>query len=362
MNIGRMQKTELSIVVPILNEADELPRLLADLLLQQQLDFELLIVDGGSTDGGLERLLTHVETLNFPVKLVHSSTGRGRQMNLGARQATADWLLFLHVDSRFADPLALSKALDKLQTTGSQSVAGHFALNFRRTEDVPSAGYYFYAWKARLGRPETIHGDQGFLLHRDLYRQLNGFREDLAVMEDTDFAERLRVVAQWQLLPAEISTSARRFEVEGLWQRQLLGSLIMCFRSIGYNDFFSAAPDVYRQQSKTDRLRIYPFFLLIRHLFQRMGRRAAWVIWWQGGCYVRGHAWQLFFALDARRALKRGVPVGQGRMAITEFCEPVFDFLTDNTAGRFVATMGLRFWFVVTRSWLKLKERGSDVS
>lgn len=348
-----MSHVELSIIVPILNEREQLPDLLADLQRQQQVDYELIIVDGGSTDGGPE----WIQQQDIIGSLLISPAGRGRQMNLGAQQANAKWVLFLHVDSRFEHPLALRQSLDHLQQTGSQKVAGHFALCFRRAEDKPSAGYYYYEWKARLGRPETIHGDQGFLLRLDFYRQLAGFREDLQVMEDTDFAERLRAVGQWQLLAAKISTSARRFEIEGLWQRQLLGALIMCFRDIGWEQFFSAAPSIYRQQTEADRLRVRPFFLLISSLFTRMGPKAAWQIWWRSGAYVRRHAWQLTFALDARRAFRRGIPVGQGRMTLTGVFEPIFDLLTDNHLGRFAATILLQLWFLVTKKWLKSKER-----
>ncbi len=355
-----MNQVELSIVIPILNERDELPDLLADLRRQQQVDFELLVVDGGSTDGGLEWLQDEFRQGSHTI--VSAPAGRGRQMNCGAEQAKADWLLFLHVDSRFADPLALRKALDSVQRTGSRNLAGHFALKFRRAEETPSVGYYYYEWKARLGRPETIHGDQGFLLRSDFYQQLGGFCETLPVMEDTDFAERLREVGQWQLLPVEISTSARRFEVEGLWQRQLLGALIMCFRAVGWDRFFEAAPGVYRQQSKTEKLQVRSFFQLIRKLFSEMGRSAAWRIWRKSGAYVRGHAWQLTFALDARRAFRRGIPVGQGRMTLTRLFEPSYDLLTDNPFGRFAATVLLRIWFELTDIWLRSKEGKTDLS
>lgn len=351
-----MSHVELSIVVPILNESKQLPCLLADLQRQQQVDFELLIVDGGSTDGGFEWLQQESRNLDFPVVFISSEAGRGRQMNAGGRKAKSDWLLFLHADSRFEDCFALRKGLGLLQRAGSRQLAGHFALSFRRSENNPSAGFYYYEWKARLGRPETIHGDQGFLLRCDFYRQLGGFSEALPVMEDTDFAERLRDVGQWQLLPAEISTSARRFETEGLWQRQLLGALIMCFREIGWHQFFQEASGVYRQQSETDKLKLRPFFQLLRSLFADMGRKAAWRIWWNGGIYIRKHAWQLAFALDARREFRRETPIGQGRMRVTMVFEPIYDLLTDNLLGRIAATLLLRLWFEVTDLWLRVIE------
>lgn len=353
-----MTQPELSIIIPLLNERPQLPELWADLRRQQQVDFELLIVDGGSGDGTLDWLVEQFAQGPLSGSVLPSAAGRGRQLNVGGRESRAAWLLFLHADSRFADPLALRHALDALQQTGSRQSAGHFSLRFRETGNGSSLGYYYYQWKARLGRPETIHGDQGFLLRRDFYHMLGGFREDLPVMEDTDFAERLRQLGSWKLLPMEISTSARRFAQEGLWQRQLLNSLMMCFRTIGFNDFFVAAPDVYRQQAESDKLRVRPFFLLIQSLLAGLGRPAAGRVWWQAGAYVRSHAWQLVFALDARRAYRRRLPVGCGQMPLTSAFEPIFDLLTDNVLGRLVAMMLLRCWFVVTGRWLKRKESG----
>lgn len=359
VNTVDVSQPELSIIVPILNESAELPLLLADLERQQQVDFELLFVDGGSSDGGAQWLRDRQDRCSELLSVYDAPKGRARQLNFGAEQAAAEWLLFLHVDSRFGDPLALRKALDFLQQTGSCNLAGHFALHFRRTSEQPSIGYYFYEWKARTGRPETIHGDQGFLLRNSFYRQLGGFREDLPVMEDTDFAERLRSVGQWQLLPAEISTSARRFETEGLWQRQLLGALIMCFRDIGWEQFFTEAGNVYRHQSEAEKLQVRPFFKLIGSLLAPLGPGAAWRIWWQSGCYVRRHAWQLTFAYDARQAFKCKIPVGQGQLTLSNWTQPLYDLLTDNPLGRVVATMLLRLWFELTCLWLKAKEPNS---
>ena len=345
---------EISIVVPIVNEIEELFGFLENLAAQKDIHFQLLVVDGGSTDGSVEYL--QQQQLIPNLLLVQGPTGRGRQLNQGARAAAGDYLLFLHVDSRFADPLALKKSLALLQRTGSTRVAGHFALSFRRTTGDRQLGYYFYEWKARTGRPETIHGDQGFLLPRQLFDGLGGFREDLPVMEDTDLAERLRQDAQWQLLPAVINTSARRFEVEGLWQRQLLGALLMCFRSIGWNEFFVQAPALYRQQKTTSELRLCPFFKLILDLLNDLPRKERWRVWSACGSYVRGHAWQIFLFLDVWRTFRQGRPVGSGALRQLAFWEPVFDFLTANPIGQFTAALVLRCWFAGCYSWLQRKE------
>jgi hypothetical protein len=179
-------------------------------------------------------------------------------------------------------------------------------------------------------------------------------------MEDTDFAERLRNHGNWLLLPAEISTSARRFEREGLWQRQLLNAVIMCLRDIGYAKFFLAAPEVYRLQEPGARLRVRPFFCLARQLFAEHSWRERLQIWWRSGCYVRNHAWQLSFACDARRAFRRGVPVGQGKARLTENFEPVYDLFTDHPPGRLLAAVLLRLWFEATDLWLRRMEKPTE--
>lgn len=346
----------LSIIVPVINERAELPFFLSDLTRQQEVSFELLICDGGSTDGSCE-WLKQQEPLAVSFKMIHCPTGRGRQLNCGIAEAQGEWLLFLHADSRFSDPLALKKALAHITRSGSLKVAGHFALAFRRSDDIPSLSYYFYEAKARLGLPETIHGDQGFMIHRQLVDQVGCFSETLPAMEDTDFADRLRQFGQWQLLPAEISTSARRFETEGLWRRQLLGALMMCFRAIGWDDFFTAAPALYCQQAETERIRILPFFALIKTLHKKLSLSERWKFWYACGAYVRTHAWQLFFVLDVRRSFRLGFSPGEVKTVWLDFLLPIFNILTDHPLGRWISTLVLRGWFELTCLWLKSFEK-----
>lgn len=348
--IERKQK-ELSIIVPILNEAQQLPDFLQNLRTQRDVSFDVILCDGGSTDGSLEWL-----QFQAGVSVLVAAPGRGRQLNRGIAVARGQWLLLLHADSRFYDELALRHGLDWLRRTGNVQVAGHFALSFRDMGEQSAGAYDFYQRKARLGRAETIHGDQGFLLHRQLAQRLGGLREDLPAMEDTDYAERLRQVGQWQLLPAEISTSARRFVAEGLWQRQLLGALLMCFRQIGWDEFFVQAPAVYRQQSRTDRLQLAPFFDLISELLKKRPFSERWRLWLATGNYVRGHAWQLLFAVDAWRARRQGRGLAATATPWLSFGEPIFDLLTDHPGGRFVTALLVRIWFSGMRVWLRRQQ------
>lgn len=85
----------------------------------------------------------------------------------------------------------------------------------------------------------------------------------LPLLEDTRVAEKIRQAGAWILLPAEIRTSARRFEIEGLYERQLLSALLMNVAAIGWEAFFGAAPGIYRRQDRTQRLQLLPFLAKI---------------------------------------------------------------------------------------------------
>ncbi|MDT8420371.1 MAG: TIGR04283 family arsenosugar biosynthesis glycosyltransferase [Desulfuromonadales bacterium] len=348
---------ELSIIVPILNEEEQLPCLLTDLIRQQQVDFELLVCDGGSRDDSLPRLYAMRDQLPYPVRVIECEKGRGQQMNTGADAASGEWLLFLHVDSRFDDPLALRQGIDILEKDPQSLVAGHYRLRFRRSTGEDAFGYYYHEWKAQLDRPDCLHGDQGMLMRRLTFRTIGLFRRDLPVMEDTDFAERLRQRGRWILFPAEISTSARRFEREGLKQRQLISALIMNFRTIGWTHFFSSVRDVYLPHHATGRLLVLPFLRQVRDLLARKAPRDRRAIWFRSGCYIRSHAWQLAFYLDAKRAFRRGTPPGEGNLFYVRLFEMPFNLLTDNPLGRLAATLLLKLWFRWTcyRAWRREK-------
>lgn len=337
---------ELSIIVPILNEKEQLRCLLTDLLRQKSVNFEVILSDGGSIDNPAAVMADYNRFCGYPIALHVGDKGRGRQLNAGIVKARSKWLLLLHVDSRFQDEFALRRGLDLMKDFGTNLVAGRFPLRFRRSAgQAPQAGYYYYEWKARLPREECIHGDQGFLLSRETMQHVGYFRENLPVMEDTDFAERLRRIGRWILLPSEISTSARRFETEGLWQRQLLNAIIMCFRSIGWEDFFIDAISVYRQQEVGEPLRLRPLFRQVRRSMLKVPFTQRIKIWYRSGSYVRSHAWQLAFALDARRAIKKGIPPGQGKMLWVSLFEPIYNLLTNHLLGRLAATALLWLWF-----------------
>ncbi len=105
-----MKKPDLSVVIPVLNEAEHLPKILNDIKKQKEIQIEIIIGDGGSTDGSEEVAKQH------NVVWVRTDKGRGRQMNAAAAKAKGEFILFLHADSAIDDPYLFLNAVSALQS------------------------------------------------------------------------------------------------------------------------------------------------------------------------------------------------------------------------------------------------------
>ena len=124
--MARLQKfPTLSIIIPTLNEATHLPLLIADLTAWPY-DFELTIVDGGSTD--LTISIAQIQGVNV---IRSEQKNRGYQLNIGASNAKGDWILFLHADSRL-DKAWLKKLLKIMQTKTSKKFAWYFDFKIKK--------------------------------------------------------------------------------------------------------------------------------------------------------------------------------------------------------------------------------------
>jgi len=342
-----MSAYELSIIVPVLNEAKALPALLASLAGQRGVSFELIIVDGGSTDETVP--LLQQRGAGFPLRLLGVPAGRARQLNAGAARAGGELLLFLHADSRFPEPDALCRALRSRKTTSAAPLAGRFRLRFRRHRAPYGFGYYFWECKARLDRPACVHGDQGLLVSRELFERTGPFDEQAPLAPETWFADLVRREVPWRLFPAVIETSARRFESEGLASRQILNALLMNFAAIGWDGFFARAQEIYRRQDQTAPLQLKSYTALIDALLAGLPPHERRRIWRETGRYVRSHAWQIPFALDARRGFVRGYSPDALPTPLLCFHDRWFDRITANRCGDGLAAFLTRTWY----RWLR---------
>ena len=221
---GSNSTPQISIIIPILNEAVTLDTFLGNLSRQQR-KFEIILADGGSTDRTREVLD------RFPgIRHVRSGGGRGRQMNDGARQAQGEFLLFLHADTTLP-----ANALLKIEEVLADSsvAAGSFSLEF----DHPGRFFRILSIFARINHPFFTYGDQGLFLRASTFRKIGGFKE-IPVMEDVEIQERLRKIGTFIKLKEHVFTSARRYLRNGPLRQHLITTGVVLLYHLGISPQF----------------------------------------------------------------------------------------------------------------------------
>ena len=219
----------VSIVIPVLHDAGELERLLADLLRQPPrgnedcAGKEVIVVNGDAADPGIRRLRGRFPAVRWAV----AEPGRARQMNAGARLASGAWLLFLHADTCPAQGwLEEIRRID----ADARTVAGALRLQLRSRDWRARVVERGVAWRVRrLGLP---YGDQGIFVRRAVFDRLGGYRP-LPLMEDVDLVRRVRRCGRMACSQVPILVSARRWEREGWTRRTALNLLLLLAYSAG---------------------------------------------------------------------------------------------------------------------------------
>lgn len=202
-------RSDLAVIIPTLNAAAGLAATLAALPPVAQ----KIVVDGGSTDGTVEVARA------AGAEVLQSPPGRGVQLAAGAAAAKAPWLLFLHADTRL-DPRAWAALEAHLSNPGGAQIAAVFG--FRLDDPAWQARVLEWGVRLRVALLALPYGDQGLLIHRDLYEAVGGYSA-LPLMEDVDLVRRLGR-RRLHLLQGHALTSATRWRKRG-WARQTLLNL-----------------------------------------------------------------------------------------------------------------------------------------
>lgn len=209
---------KISVVIPTLNEACQLPTTL-DSIKKLKGDFEIIVADGGSSD----------ETIRLAQEagcnVVSAPRGRALQMNMGAASATGEILLFLHADTVLPDD---SYSAMKGLLADANIAGGCFRLKF----DHPHFLFKVSSFATRFHFPPIHYGDSAYFVRKEVFQSLSGFRA-MPIMEDTDFWLRLNKCYKTKILKTAVVTSARRFLHYGLIKESALDFILVLLYNLG---------------------------------------------------------------------------------------------------------------------------------
>ena len=200
----------LSIVIPCLNEAEGIAGTLTALAPLRQRGSEVIVVDGGSTDDTVACAQQHADLV------VAAPRGRAAQMNVGAARARGSILLFLHADS-VPPPEADALIVDGLNRTRRNW--GRFDARIAGPHPLLRAVERLMNLRSRITGIAT--GDQGIFVTRSLFTAVGGYPE-IALMEDLALTKQLKRFGAPLCLRHRITTSARRWERDGVLRTILL--------------------------------------------------------------------------------------------------------------------------------------------
>jgi len=205
------QRCRLSIIVPCLNEAQQIETGFLALQALRQRGHEVIVCDAGSTDS--------TQQLASPLcdAFLQADKGRALQMNAGAAQASGDVLCFLHADTR--SPLNLDTHIfQALQQ--SRCLWGRFNIEL-------SGRHFAFRLIERLinlrSRVSGVaSGDQGIFIYRNVFDRLGGYKA-IALMEDIELSKRLKTISKPACIKQPtLLTSSRRWEEHGIARTVLL--------------------------------------------------------------------------------------------------------------------------------------------
>jgi len=211
----------LSIVIPLLNEADNLPKLMGHLAHLNPAPYQVILVDGGSTDNSVAIAKELIESLidsspsviNGQVidwQVIESAAGRALQMNAGAELAMGDVLLCLHADTQLPN-----HAIADITSAVRQAAWGRFDVRLDSSAWMLKVVSQMINWRSRFSGIAT--GDQAIFIKKPLFEQLGGYPQQ-PLMEDIELCKRLKAVGKPACLRSKVITSARRWQQYGTWR------------------------------------------------------------------------------------------------------------------------------------------------
>lgn len=204
----------ISTIIPVLNEAETIESLLTYLVsnVSAENSSEIIIVDGGSTDGTQQLVQKISATSDFTIHLISSEKGRAKQMNAGAKIASGNILYFLHADSfppKNYDSFIISEVK-------KGNPAGCFRMQF----DSNHWWLRLASWLTKFNWRACRGGDQSQFITRQLFDEIGGYDETYVIYEDNILLNELYERKKFTVIDKKLTSSARLYREKGVWYVQ----------------------------------------------------------------------------------------------------------------------------------------------
>ncbi|MEM6317310.1 MAG: TIGR04283 family arsenosugar biosynthesis glycosyltransferase [Bacteroidota bacterium] len=212
----------VSVVIPTLNEANNVVALVQHLLSNKNETLrEVIVVDGGSTDETVALAMKAGATV-----IACSRCGRAHQMNAGALAAKGEILYFVHCDTL---PPATYLS-DIQQAVAERNALGCFQACFDSTRLLVRLNGFF----SRFDRLWCRGGDQTLFVTKEAFWQMDGYKEELQIMEEYDFLIRARKKHAFKIIPNKVVVSARKYENRSFFKVQFANLVVFNMFKMGY--------------------------------------------------------------------------------------------------------------------------------
>lgn len=213
---------KLSIIIPVLNEAEVIESCLQDLQCLRDKGHEVIVADGGSIDATVELARPLAD------KIVKCPKGRAIQMNTGARVAKGDIFIFLHVDTQFLCDVGELFGNE----SGDDAVWGRFDVKLSGRHPLFRLIEFFMNLRSRLTGIAT--GDQAMFVARDLFTKAGAFPA-IPLMEDVELSKILKRHCSPLCINEKVLTSSRRWEERGIVKTIILMLVFRLRYALGIN-------------------------------------------------------------------------------------------------------------------------------
>jgi len=213
----------ISIIIPTLNEESNIQLLLPYLIENATKEVvEIIVVDAGSIDNTLS-IAQNYQVTSFVAK----KKGRAAQMNEAAQKAIGEILYFIHADT--LPPVTYTH--DVLNALGDGFPMGCF----RSAYDSKHPMLQFNAWMTRFNFNFSRGGDQSFFIKKELFFELNGYKEDHILMEDFEFIIRAKKTHPFKVIPKSVLISTRKYDGPGYFKVNIANVIVYNMYFLGFS-------------------------------------------------------------------------------------------------------------------------------